>query len=119
MEPAQEEYFRLLRDPRWQKRRLEIFRRDGWQCQNCDNGLESGVELHVHHLAYLGNPWDAGDEDLSTRCAECHDREHAVPGMSLQELDARTRFLRDKLAAASLDVSKVLRAAAKLREDLV
>ncbi len=118
MEPAQEEYFRLLRDPRWQKRRLEIFQRDGWQCQACDNGLEDGVEFHVHHLRYEGLPWEAPDEALSTRCAGCHVREHAAPGMSLQELDARTRFLRDKLSAASLEVGRVLAAASKLREDL-
>jgi 5-methylcytosine-specific restriction endonuclease McrA len=24
-----------LKDPRWQKRRLEIFKRDEWTCQQC------------------------------------------------------------------------------------
>lgn len=30
-----EEYAKKLMDPRWQKKRLEIFKRDGWKCQNC------------------------------------------------------------------------------------
>ena len=33
---GREAYYRKLRDPRWQKRRLEIFARDDWTCQGCD-----------------------------------------------------------------------------------
>lgn len=65
-----EQYAQKLRDPRWQKRRLEIFQRDGFRCRACKT---DEVELHVHHLKYTGsNPWDAGNGDLETLCADCH-----------------------------------------------
>lgn len=65
-----EQYAQKLRDPRWQKRRLEIFQRDGFQCRACKT---KEVELHVHHLKYTGSdPWDAENGDLETLCSECH-----------------------------------------------
>ena len=62
-------YGEKLKDPRWQKKRLEILERDGWECTNCGT---KDVELHVHHLKYNGNPWDAKNEDLQTLCKDCH-----------------------------------------------
>ena len=44
-------YSEKLRDPRWQKRRLEILERDAWQCQAC---LSTAKTLHVHHLCSTG-----------------------------------------------------------------
>ena len=63
------EYLEKLKDPRWQKRRLEIFERDNWTCQNCGN---SESTLHVHHRWYAGNPWEAPDRALVTLCENCH-----------------------------------------------
>lgn len=64
-------YNELLKDPRWQKRRLEIFERDNWTCQIC--GTKDKM-LHVHHIAYIKNrkPWDYPDNLLITLCEECH-----------------------------------------------
>jgi len=39
-------YRRKLADPRWQKKRLEILERDGFECNSCG---DSSTELHVHH----------------------------------------------------------------------
>lgn len=60
-----------LLDPRWQKRRLSVFERDGWRCQHC---LGSKETLHVHHRWYSpgAEPWDVPDEALVTLCATCH-----------------------------------------------
>lgn len=58
-----------LRDPRWQKKRLEIFQRDAWTCQACG---DKETELQVHHLAYSGEPWEAQNDMLRTLCAPCH-----------------------------------------------
>ncbi|MDH4318553.1 MAG: hypothetical protein OEV64_09210 [Desulfobulbaceae bacterium] len=68
-------YSEKLKDPRWQKRRLEIFNRDEWTCQKC-GGKET--TLHLHHRYYLAGkePWEAPDNALSTLCGECHDIEH-------------------------------------------
>ena len=65
-------YKQLLRDPRWQKKRLHIFERDQWTCQRCGSTTR---ELQVHHLAYTGAPWEAPDHLLQTLCAPCHTAE--------------------------------------------
>lgn len=62
-------YSDKLKDPRWQKKRLEVLERAGWKCQVCDNDKDT---LHVHHLAYKGEPWDAPDELLECLCEGCH-----------------------------------------------
>ena len=67
-------YPEKLKDPRWQKKRLQIFERDGWTCQACF-GCED--TLAVHHRVYLqgADPWDYPDELLITLCKECHEVE--------------------------------------------
>lgn len=62
-----------LKDPRWQKKRLEILSRDNWTCQYC-GAIEA--TLHVHHLLYNKEPWDAKSEYLITICESCHESEH-------------------------------------------
>jgi hypothetical protein len=64
-------YSDLLKDPKWQKKRLEIFQRDNFICQKCN---DNGDTLHVHHKKYLKNtdPWDYPDELLITLCGLCH-----------------------------------------------
>ncbi len=62
-------YSKKLRDPRWQKKRLEVLERDNWKCKKCGDDKH---ELHVHHLRYSGEPWDVELEDLDTLCALCH-----------------------------------------------
>lgn len=68
-------YSEKLKDPRWQKLRLEILNRDEWTCQYC--GAKDKT-LHVHHYAYpkSGNPWDADGGDLNTLCEDCHENTH-------------------------------------------
>lgn len=65
-----------LKDPRWQKRRLEILQRDKWTCQQCEATDET---LHVHHLWYKPDtdPWEAPDRALLTLCETCHEDETA------------------------------------------
>lgn len=72
------DYSELLKDPRWQKRRLEIMQRDNFTCQMCGNGLTSGVPLNVHHYVYHKGylPWEYPDNDLITLCRECHHKLH-------------------------------------------
>lgn len=67
-------YAEKLKDPRWQRKRLEIFDRDGFKCIRCGDGLKT---LHVHHLQYYGEPWEAPDAMLSTLCCDCHAGDHA------------------------------------------
>lgn len=69
-----EEYLQKLKDPRWQKKRLEILERDGWQCRFCG---EKETTLHVHHICYLPrrDPWDIPNGFLITFCEGCHNPE--------------------------------------------
>ena len=73
-------YSELLQDRRWQRKRLEIFERDGWRCKadDCPAPYRNEIPLHVHHLRYLSGclPWEYPDELLITYCADCHCSEH-------------------------------------------
>ncbi|MDM8522799.1 hypothetical protein QUF80_05445 [Desulfococcaceae bacterium HSG8] len=64
-------YIEKLKDPRWQKKRLEIFGLDNWKCLVCGS---SDKKLCVHHARYrVGRePWDHETNDLLTLCADCH-----------------------------------------------
>lgn len=64
-------YLEKLRDPRWQKRRLQIYERDDWTCQIC---FDTEGTLHVHHRYYENGeePWEADDRALVTLCEPCH-----------------------------------------------
>src|SRR5882672_3805775 len=63
-----------LRDPRWQKLRLQVLERAGWRCQCC---ADSKSTLHVHHLVYSGEPWNSPINFLECLCEDCHAwREH-------------------------------------------
>ena len=66
-------YKEKLTDPRWQKKRLEVFNRDSFTCVSCGAKDKS---LHVHHLKYHKDPWDVSSDYLQTLCFECHDMEH-------------------------------------------
>jgi 5-methylcytosine-specific restriction endonuclease McrA len=71
----QNAYRRLLRDPRWQRRRLQIFARDDWTCQQCRAQHRT---LHVHHEKYLPGkaPWEVPARYLVTLCVTCHEKHH-------------------------------------------
>lgn len=60
-------YLEKLKDPRWQKKRLEIFERDNWTCKSCN---DRNSTLNVHHLIYHRDlePWEYPNED-------CHNEE--------------------------------------------
>lgn len=64
-------YAEKLRDPRWQKKRLEVMELDEWKCQRCASG---GQTLNVHHVIYkkATDPWDYPNHLLVTLCEECH-----------------------------------------------
>lgn len=64
-------YAQKLRDPRWQKKRLEILSRDNFTCQQCG---ENSTTQHVHHVSYIADaePWDYDNENFVTLCEGCH-----------------------------------------------
>ena len=74
---AKKTYGEKLRDPRWQRKRLEIMNRDKFRCTICNS---SSSELHVHHGYYERNldPWEYDDDTLLTVCHACHEEAENV-----------------------------------------
>lgn len=68
-------YSEKLRDPRWQKLRLQIFERDQWTCQFCGRRDKT---LAVHHRYYELDryPWESSPAALITVCEICHESEY-------------------------------------------
>lgn len=68
-------YSEKLKDPRWQKKRLQILNRDEFTCQKC---YDDESTLHVHHLHYFKGrePWEINSDFLITLCENCHNSEH-------------------------------------------
>lgn len=62
-------YSEKLKDPRWQKLRLQVMERDGFACQLC---FSTEKTLHIHHLTYRRNPWQSELSELITLCEDCH-----------------------------------------------
>lgn len=62
-------YIDKLKNPKWQKKRLEILNRDEFKCCYCN---DTETELQIHHLKYTKEPWDAPNENLITLCKDCH-----------------------------------------------
>ena len=75
MEKKTESYAELLKDPRWQKKRLEIMQRDNFTCQLCG---DQERQMHVHHKYYLDGkrPWEYSNNVLVTLCENCHNYIH-------------------------------------------
>lgn len=68
-------YSELLRDPRWQKKRLKALEAAGWKCKACGDSDET---LHVHHIRYIKGrkPWEYELNELKVLCAGCHEQAH-------------------------------------------
>lgn len=69
-------YQEKLKNPKWQKKRLQILERDNFKCQSCGSDKNT---LHVHHRFYKKglNPWEYPDISLLTLCEDCHKEEEA------------------------------------------
>lgn len=96
-------YSEKLKDPRWQKRRLEIMSRDAFKCVWCGCAEKT---LHVHHESYKAGlePWEYADDVLQTLCESCHELQHL--GLTkLEEALLSTIFHRKVLGDELIDKS--------------
>ena len=91
------DYYLLLKDPRWQQKRLEILSRDNWTCFHCWQKFE---ELHVHHIMYLKNadgsrfnPWEYPPHYLIALCHQCHKFAHMPMGFNDALMDFIKPFM--------------------------
>ena len=75
-------YSEKLKDPRWQKKRLEKFEANGWECEICSNSKET---LHLHHKEYRKcEPWEYDYKELMCVCEWCHGRLHE--GFNIEQI---------------------------------
>jgi hypothetical protein len=70
-------YYEKLKDPRWQKKRLEVMQHNDFCCEVCG---DSESTLNVHHKEYFKGqePWDYYIEQLSCLCETCHESQHST-----------------------------------------
>ena len=100
-------YSDKLKDPRWQKKRLEILERDGWACQQCG---DTDSTLHVHHRWYQSNlePWGYPDQALVTLCETCHEGEADIKeAIDCLSLAVREKFLTSEIADLTIAISSM------------
>lgn len=93
-------YAEKLKDPRWQKLRLQIMERDGFRCLHC--GAKDKT-LHVHHAVYeKRDPWDCETRNLGTLCEDCHAKVERVIRLS-REWISRSVFARKAIYCLLMD----------------
>jgi hypothetical protein len=83
-------YSEILQDPRWQQKRLLVFQREDFRCDNCGDGDKT---LHVNYLGFEWGKdlWDYELEDQRCLCKNC-------PANATRAQKALTRFV-NKLSA--------------------
>ncbi len=83
------------RHPEWQKKRLEIMERDGFECTDCG---DTEATLNVHHSYYERNlkPWEYPSESLHTLCESCHEK--------AQDISTKLKRQLGKIALADMEV---------------
>ena len=76
-------YSEILKDPRWQRKRLEILGDRGFRCEWC---WSDKLTLHVHHQYYVKGrlPWEYPEWCFQVLCKTCHD---IVPDSILEARD--------------------------------
>jgi 5-methylcytosine-specific restriction endonuclease McrA len=82
-------YKEQLLHPNWQRKRLEIMRRDEFRCRRC---LDAESTLHVHHKQYAKGrlAWEYPDDELITLCESCHEEMHVI-NVRLRNVIAKLR----------------------------
>lgn len=95
-------YSEKLKDPRWQKKRLEILERDSFTCVKCSDKENT---LHVHHRYYVPKRelWNYPDWACITLCKTCHDNEHAIGQKERYDWEVLVEFSTD---STDLDITK-------------
>ena len=93
-------YQEKLKDPRWQKKRLEIMQRDDFKCVRCCSDVDT---LTVHHKMYEKGkePWEIKDKDLVTFCESCHSIFH-VQEIQLNDISINGTYVANGVNATDL-----------------
>jgi hypothetical protein len=79
------EFWEKYKDPRWQRKRLEVMERAGFKCQHCEGTSKT---LNVHHTYYErgADPWDYPDDALKCLCEDCHEATETAKRLLLRSI---------------------------------
>ena len=104
---GQRDYMERLRDPRWQKMRLEILDRAGWRCEDCGTG---SVNLQIHHGFYERGlqAWEYPGEALYCLCDHCHEKAETTKADAYRELGLISPWHQVHAVALLLDLQRLL-----------
>ena len=96
-------YKKSYLDPRWQRKRLEIMKRDDFCCLACG---ESSKTLNVHHTYYVSGRdiWDYPNFCYKTYCSDCHKCHHEIMADSENKSLEEFEFIVDHLDSINLDI---------------
>lgn len=107
-------YSELLRDPRWQRKRLEVLSRSNFTCEECEANDKT---LNVHHIRYRkgAKPWEYDAEELQSLCEECHKLRHECEKdiqrhldlLTLNDLEYILGFLRGRAALDGTEDARI------------
>ena len=88
-------YSDLLKDPRWQRKRLEVMEREDFACELCG---ATDKTLNVHHERYERGrmPWDYPSEALHCLCEPCHRKEHGIEDAAEKAERERARIRKER-----------------------
>src|SRR5947209_524789 len=96
-------YSERLKDPRWQRLRLEIMQRDDFACKHCGDKEHT---LSVHHSYYRKGlqPWEYPAESLLTLCGECHEHHEMAKADLMEAIGDRSGFLIEAISMLILEL---------------
>lgn len=80
----------------WDSRRREVYKRDGYTCQNCGSqgGRYGNTELHAHHIVPKSRGGSHSSSNLVTICKPCHNAvhyDHQAPTSAQQQTSLPTQ----------------------------
>lgn len=90
----------ICKDLRWQKKRLEIFKRDNWKCVVCG---EKTKILQIHHTTYSNNRRNKWVYPV-TMCEKCHEQEH----LDIEDPISHLVFLLEKYGFLKSDIAQII-----------
>ncbi len=70
-------YLEKLKDPRWQRKRLEIMQKYDFSCQRCQS-KEKTLEIHYGYYRSGNKPWEYSSDELFCLCDDCHELFHTA-----------------------------------------
>lgn len=111
---AGKSYSELLKDPHWQRRRLEILNRSNFTCESCESGDKT---LHVHHKLYRKGamPWEYENQELQALCEDCHTEQHIFR----ERLNEAVAYIQSCDMDVLLGFAEALAARAECTEEVV